>query len=245
VTPEGTLREVLARVAARRGFPALILQAELDGWPAAAVAAMKEQGLLTRTSPAVSTVCPGCEDACRMPVEILPDPREPAAFIVCDRRDDINRVPVPPGHLEQWAATGQAIAGMLARLLGLYPPEGQGPDPARWEVGLLKGTEHSAHLVLLAQDGLSLSLAGHTIPLADVLTLESDRITVDRRTLIRLVNQPAAGGGDRESAAQRRARLKQLVAKEKAKGNKAFLKVVAEREGISVSTLKGILTKGD
>jgi len=219
VTPEGTLREVLARVAARRGFPALILQAELDGWPAAAVAAMKEQGLLTRTSPAVSTVCPGCEDACRMPVEILPDPREPAAFIVCDRRDDINRVPVPPGHLEQWAATGQAIAGMLARLLGLYPPEGQGPDPARWEVGLLKGT--------------------------DVLTLESDRITVDRRTLIRLVNQPAAGGGDRESAAQRRARLKQLVAKEKAKGNKAFLKVVAEREGISVSTLKGILTKGD
>ena len=64
---------------------------------------------------------------------------------------------------------------------------------------------------------------------------------MDRRALTRLVDQPIAGGGDQESAAQRRERLQKRVDAERAKGNRAFNKTVAEEEGINVSRLKQIL----
>jgi hypothetical protein len=58
-----------------------------------------------------------------------------------------------------------------------------------------------------------------------------------------LVDKPVAGAGDIESAAQRRARLAKLVREERAKGNRAFLKTVAAKEGISISRLKQLLPK--
>ena len=44
-----------------------------------------------------------------------------------------------------------------------------------------------------------------------------------------------------ESPVQRRERLKTRVNQEKAKGTRAFLKVVAQEEGISVTRLKQLL----
>jgi hypothetical protein len=125
-------------------------------------------------------------------------------------------------------------------LLGLHR-SGSDTDAARWEVGMLKGAKHSSHLVLIADGKLTLSLAGHSVPVADVLALEGNAFQVDRRALTRLVDQPIAGAGDAESAAQRRERLKKRVQAVKAKGIKAFLKAVAEEEGISVSRLKQLL----
>jgi hypothetical protein len=177
-----------------------------------------------------------------MPVHVLPDKaREPAAFIVCDKRSDINRVSLPVGSLEQWQASGDSIAALLAALLGLHRSGASSTDAARWEVGIVKGTKHSSHVVLVADGKLILSLAGHSVPLADVLTLEGDAFKVDRRTLALLVDQPVAGAGDVESAAHRRERLKKRVQAIKNKGVKAFLKTVAEEEGITVSRLKQLL----
>jgi len=64
---------------------------------------------------------------------------------------------------------------------------------------------------------------------------------LDRRTFVRLVDSPIAGSGDKESATQRRARVKKRVQAEKNRGNKAFLKTVAEDEKISVTRLKQLL----
>ena len=93
-------------------------------------------------------------------------------------------------------------------LLGLHRTTASGTDAARWEVGMLKGAKHASHLVLLADGGLTLTLAGHSIALADVLALEGDTFKVDKRRLTRLVDQPVAGAGDVESAAQRRGKVK-------------------------------------
>ena len=41
-----------------------------------------------------------------------------AAFVVCDRRDDIGRVPLAPAHLERWRVDGQTLGDALAGLLG-------------------------------------------------------------------------------------------------------------------------------
>jgi hypothetical protein len=106
---------------------------------------------------------------------------------------------------------------------------------------MLKGKKGSSHLVLLADGRLSLTLAGHSIALADILALESMGFKLDKQTLVRLVDKPVAGAGDKESATQRRAMLKKRVQAEKNRGNKTFLKTVAGDEGISVSRLKQLL----
>lgn len=241
MTPEAALLEVLACVGARHGAAVLISEHELSEWPNAAVAAMKSQRLIAKARPASSAVCPGCERECVMRVHTLPHPTVPAAFIVCDKRSDINRVAVPINRLEQWQASGASIADLLASLLGLRRSGSSGTENARWEIGMLKSAKHSSHLVLSADGNLTLGLAGHVIALNDVLSLEGNAFKVDKRTLIRLMDQPVAGAGDTESAAQRRERLKKRVRTLKAQGVKAFLKVVAEEEGISVSRLKQLL----
>ena len=246
MTPNAALVELLERVAARQGAPVVVSDYELSEWPGAAVAAMKSQSLIKKARPATSAVCPGCERECVMPVHVLPiNVRDPEAFIVCNKLSDMYRVPVSVSRLEQWHATGDLVADLLANLLRLHRSAANSGGTARWEIGMLKGAKHSSHLVLVADGTLTLSLAGHSIPLADVLAFEGNAFKVDRRMLHRLVDHPVAGAGDVESAAQRRARLKKRVQVVKATGNKAFLKTVAKEEGISTSRVKQLLREKD
>jgi hypothetical protein len=243
MTPQDSFFELLARLGASKGATLLISEEELSYWPQAAVTAMKSEKLLVKGCPAISVVCPGCEQECVMPVHIRPtETRVAAPFIVCDKRSDINRVAVPISRLEQWQASGLAIADLLAALLDLRRPDPGDTPTGRWEVGVFKGAKGSSHLVLWADGRLTLTLAGHSIALADILAFESDGFKLDKRTLVQLVDKPIAGAGDAESATQRRARLKKRVQTEKDKGNRAFLKTVAEMEGISVPRLKQLLS---
>ncbi len=242
MSPQDALLELLARVGANRGASVFINAAELSHWPTGTVAALKAHKLLVKARPAASVVCPGCERECVMPVHVVPAHGAASkAFVVCDKRSDINRVAVPIDRLEQWQAYGELIADLLASLLGLRRPSGRDSNFGRWEIGMFKGRKHSSHLVLFADGELTLSLAGHSIVLRDVLECKGERFVADKRTLIRLVDQPVAGAGDAESAELRRKRLRERVRAEKAKGNRAFLKLVAEEEGISVSRLKQLV----
>ena len=242
MTPDAALMELLARVGASKGATVLVSEEELSHWPAAAVKAMKLQKLLVKARPAASVVCPGCEQECVMPVHTLPaGPGKSRSFIVCDKRSDINRVDVPTDRLEQWQVSGAAIAELIGDSLGIRRPEVEATSLGRWEIGIFKGKKHSSHLVLLADDRLTLSFAGHSMALSDVLALVKDRFELDAQLLVRLVDKPIAGGGDKESVTQRRARLKKRVRAEKNKGNNAFLKTIAAEEGISVSRLKQLL----
>lgn len=239
--PESALIELLQRVGVQNGGATFISAQELSGWPAVTVAAMKSQELIKKARPAVSVVCPGCERECIMPVHVrTAKGREPDAFIVCDKRDDVSRVAVAGDLIEQWQCSGDAIAALLSMLLGLHRSE-VGATAARWDLGVFKGVKHSSHIVLLADGQLTISLAGHTVSLADTLIFDGKALNVDRRMLTRLVDKPVAGAGDAESSEQRKARLEKRVQDLKAKGVRAFLKEVAEEEGIHVSRLKQIL----
>jgi len=246
MTPEAAFTELLDRVAALQGVSVLINGDELAQWPGEAVTAMKAQQLITRARPASSAVCPGCEEECVMPVHAIPaSSREPALFIVCDKRDDIGRVPVADAQLEQWQASGDSIADLLAGLFGLHRPNMGSSSANRWEVGVFRGKKHASHLVLLAGGKLTLTLAGHSIALSEVLALNGDVFKVDARRLTHLVDHPVAGAGDVESAEQRRERIKNRVNELKAKGVKAFLKTVAEEEGLSISRIKQLIQDDD
>lgn len=63
-----------------------------------------DAGLLQPAEPASALICDGCERNCLMPVNIAPaTAAQPGrAFIVCDERDDIGRVPVDLARLRRW-----------------------------------------------------------------------------------------------------------------------------------------------
>lgn len=239
--PADALADLLARVAAADGAAATFSERELGEWPAVAVGLLKAEGLLVKGTPADAVTCPGCEEDCTMPVEVAITPGgKLRAFVMCDKRDDVGRVSVATDLLEQWSCSPERLADVLARLLGIRRSEGDAAA-ARWTVGVLKGAKHSAHVVLGIGRGMQLSIAGHTLALADVLELGDKGLALDRRALVRCVDAPVAGGGNVESAEQRRERLIARVNQERAKGTRGFLKVVAEEEGFGVSRLKQII----
>ena len=115
MTPRAALNELLARVGVCNGAAVLVSAEELSQWPAAAVAAMKSQKLLAKARPAASAICPGCERACTMPVYTVPARLQ--SFIVCDKRSDINRVPLSAARLVQWRSDAEAVRGFITRSL--------------------------------------------------------------------------------------------------------------------------------
>jgi len=239
--PADALANLLTRVAAAGGTVAVFSERELAEWPAVLVGLFKAEQLLVMGTPADVVTCPGCEEECTMQLESAITPSgKLRAFVMCDKRDNVGRVPVATDLIELWRCSPERLADVLARLLGIRRSEGDAAA-ARWTVGVLKGAKHSAHVVLSIGRDMQLSIAGHTLALADVLELGDKGLALDRRALVHCVDAPVAGGGDVESAEQRRERLIARVNQERAKGTRGFLKVVAEEEGFGVSRLKQIV----
>ena len=142
------LAALLDRVAAAGGEAALFSERELANWPATALARLKADGLLVKGTPADVVNCPGCEEDCAMPVEVATTASgNLRAFVVCDQRDDVARVAIARDLLELWTCSPERVADALARLLGTRRSDGDAAG-GRWDVGVLKGTQHSAHVVL-------------------------------------------------------------------------------------------------
>jgi hypothetical protein len=234
------LIEVLDRITANNGAVIFISNNELHEWPADAVTAMQAHQLIVKSRPAKNVVCPGCEQSCFMPVQIPPAQNgTQTSFVVCDKRDDINRVRIPLEHLEQWQSSGHSVATMVSKLLDLHSPTSTSSN--RWELGVFRGSKHSSHIILTIDNIFFLSIAGHELALNELLSIVDKLIRIDRRKITHAVDHPAAGAGDNASVEERRNRLQKRVNELKAKNIKGFLKKVAEEEGISVSRLKQIL----
>lgn len=201
MNPAEALADLLARLAAGDGAAVMFSGHELGEWPGVAVGLLKAEKLLVKGSPADVVICPGCEEDCTMPVEVACTPGgKLRAFIMCDKRDDIGRVQVDVDLLEQWHCSPERLADALARLLGIRRSEGD-TNSASWNVGVLKGAKHSAHVVLCIGRGMELSIAGHSLMLADVLELGDKGLALDRGALGHCVDNPA-GDGHRSVSSQ-------------------------------------------
>lgn len=180
---------------------------EVKDWHTGALDVLVTSGLLQPAQPMATIECDGCEDNCTMPVTVYPaqEDKPGRAFITCDKRDDMERVRVDFRRMEQWQTTGGLIAAALARLLGLPRTATQAADGKQWNIGTLKGKKHNSPVTLLAGDSLTLALAGHAVPLVDVLTFEENALALDKAALIRLVDNPA-GDAETEGAEEIEAR---------------------------------------
>jgi|SRR5579862_1043110 len=188
MTPHAALIELLARVGARRGEPVLVNAEELSQWPAAAVAAMKSQRLLARARPAVSVVCPGCEQQCVMPVHSLPAAsRSAASFVVCDKRSDINRVPVSAERLTQWQCDPEAVCGFVATSLGLRRSDQHSTDADVLTIGVASGDQRRQMLCLKTDGVLELVAGNSAVELAEFIGYDGAYL-LDRAAVCQLVD---------------------------------------------------------
>ena len=105
----------------------LLSAEELATWPGDDVAALKRLNLVKKATPAKDIECPGCEEACLMPVNVHPtqDDRPARIFIACDKREDTGRILIPPSDLEQWQVDMGRFVSLLASALdtGHIPDE--------------------------------------------------------------------------------------------------------------------------
>jgi hypothetical protein len=141
------LQELFKRVGACQGDPVLVDAEELDQWPSVAVKAIKSQRILVKTRPASSVICRGCEDECVMPVHTFPKTEGgPVSFVICDKRNDINRVPIPTNRLTQWKCSAELICNFIATSIGLRHTGGQTISDGLWEIGMAVGEKRSQML---------------------------------------------------------------------------------------------------
>jgi hypothetical protein len=193
MTPLDALLELLERVGAGGGA-ALVSEAELKGWPLETVRAMKSQRLLLKASPAASVVCPGCEQECTMPVHsVSAETGKAASFVVCDKRDDINRVAVDAERLRQWRCGAEAVGAFVALCLGLRPESQRKIEAGLWELGLAKGKKRSQMLCLRANRELELVAGNHAVPLAELVSYGLEGYCVDGAAIRQLVDTATTG----------------------------------------------------
>ena len=184
-SPEAVLIEVLDRVAGSRDHTTRISARELAGWPADAVAALKSQRLLRRSRPATSVVCPGCEQQCGMPVYTVvgagasPGQTDRWSFIVCDKRDDINRVTVEPDRLTQWQSDPDAVCDFVADCLGLRPSGKRTGRAGLMEIGMANGRKRRQMLCLRTDGELELVAGEGALALAEVIDFKPRPLRIE------------------------------------------------------------------
>ncbi len=170
---------------------------EIAEWPSGAFGALSSAGLLQPAPPAQVLVCTGCEESCSMRVQTFPAirDREARAFIACDKRDDVGRVPVEMSRLLQWQLAGRTLATALCGLLRLARSPQQDSSRRRWALGTLQGARHKAQVVLALDGVATLEAAGHKLPLPQVMTLSHGALAVDRDELVRCIDNPVGEPG--------------------------------------------------
>ena len=204
------LLELLGRVGACRDAAVLVNDEELLQWPGAAVKAMKSQRLIVKARPASSAICPGCESNCVMPVHTLPTTtNKPSSFIVCDKRSDINRVPVHPGQLIQWQCNADLVSGFVASSLGLRSPKRQTDSADRREIGIVCGEKRSQMLCLEASGTLTLVIGSSKVPLAEFIEFHKGAYSLDASQIQRLADS-ATTADDRYTPSNARREARKL-----------------------------------
>lgn len=240
MTGSDALEALLSRIAASYTGAAVFSLDELDKWPKAALAALKNAGLLTLATPATSTTCDGCERYCHMPVEIVSRAGWSAAFVLCDKRDDINRVDVPLVRLERWQASGEAVAAHLARELGVTRPVSASTQAKRWEVGRLRSKRVEPVALTIGDQGLAVEVAGYSVRLDEVLWWKAGRLDVDRQALSAFVDSPASVPTGRTDLAARVAKIDAAIADNRRRGVPAPVETAVKAFGMSRQRLSQI-----
>lgn len=183
------LFELLSRVGACRGKAVLVTDEELLQWPKVAVKAMKSQKMIIKARPASSAICSGCENNCVMPVNFPSvTTGEHLPFIVCDKRNDINRVLVSTESLLQWQCNTDLISGFISSSLGLRNRGRHTDGTNRQEIGMVIGDKRSQMICLEASGTINIIVGNSKVPLVECVEFQKGEYTLDVATIRRFAD---------------------------------------------------------
>ena len=129
-----------------------------------------------------------------MPVHTQSGGTGPAAsFVVCDKRDDISRVPVAAERLRRWRCGVEAVGAFVAQSLGLRPESQRKAGYGLWELGLVTGKKRSQMVCLRAGERLELVVGDSAAPLAELVRFGAQGYSVDGEAIRQLVDVATAG----------------------------------------------------
>ena len=238
-SPETVLIDLGARLCISPNRNLRIDSRELARCAGNAVRALKAQNILRKARPARSTVCPGCERHCRMPVhrEARP-PRQatgmkgPAVpFILCDKRGDINRVPVSADRLTHWRTDAASLVRFIGGALSLSG-SGQRPEAGKeLEAGMVCGRSGGRVIGLRMEDKLKLVAGSSVLPFSEVLRFREDRYGLEESRIRRWLDATAADEGPISSSHIRREARKLDTRKKHKEWQKAYRVLRREKPG--------------
>jgi hypothetical protein len=128
-------------------------------------------------------------DACVMAVHTFPRASGAAAsFIVCDKRSDINRVPVSVERLMQWRCDANAVRGFIAESLGLRRSDQRPADAEMLNIGIASGGKRSQMLCLKPYGTVAIVAETGSLPLADLVSFRNGKYSVEAATVRELVD---------------------------------------------------------
>lgn len=189
MTPFEVLIELVDRLGTFSGDAVLISEAELGRWPGEAVHALKSQRIIAKAKVAGSAVCPGCEEECVMPVITLPGGEGTArSFILCEQREDTNRVPVTLEHLLQWRCSLELMSGFVAGSLGLHRGRLQRNQAGMLEIGMVTGKKRAQMVCMEITDSLQVVVGQNKVDLAELVAFDEGKFSVSQRMIQRLVD---------------------------------------------------------
>ena len=111
-----------------------------------------------------------------------------SSFVVCDKRSDTNRVPVPAARLALWRCDAQAVCGFIAASLGLQQTTVQPSEVGLLPIGMARGNKRTQMLCLRVHGHLALVVGTNAMPLADVIGIENGGFTLDHAVIHQMVD---------------------------------------------------------
>ena len=230
MSPEAVLLDLGSRAGAAPGREVRVEAGEVARWPREAVAALKSQKLLRKARPARGTVCPGCGMQCAMPVETGTDPLLP--WVVCDKRGDINRVPVSADRLPQWRTSADTLGRFVADGLSLRWRGRRAEGGRVLEIGTAGSGTQRRVLNLRFEGELALAAGPSALPLSEVLRFGGGGYRMDNTRIRRWLDVAAEESPLPASRIRREARKLDTRKKDKTL-QKAYRALKRQRPGMS------------
>ena len=187
-----TLPEVLQELIERLGAAGdtLLAWEQVRAWPPGAIAIFQEAGWIEPREAASKVECPGCEESCFMSVHVRParNQQPASAYVACDSRSEMGNVKVAMSRLRQWQITDVQVSNWLAEAFGLKGKPVRDPTSSVFTIGTLQGKKRLGTLQFSTSRPVSLNVAGHSIPLCEVVSFEQDHLCIDRAAILGMVD---------------------------------------------------------
>ncbi len=164
---------------------------QIRQWPEGALEIFLNAGWIKPKEPAKSVVCPGCEENCFMPVHVSPtvNAKTIRAFVACDRRDDMGRIPIPLDYLKQWQITERQVAGWISQELGIKSKPKKDKKTKIFLLGDLQGNKKTGSLELVCGERVSLKVSEYSLLLNEIIYFENSGIKIDQKAIFNMVDR--------------------------------------------------------